>query len=228
MTGDPDPSPTLALPGLVSHIHELTGGRPDSPSAREIRDAAEILYAASLLKEEGRSVRARVILAPPDAFPASGGPPEGAHAVRFSTTHPLTPNEIKRLSPAASFFHSVVAVWPEKGRGFRIWGLLNTGPRWLNMVAGGRKSSGEEIELPVIHVRDPGWLLFYQGYQLLAEWRGNEFHGPRIDVFQSRLLKDRFSGFRMRMVQEYGYECLPQSLELPAYADLSHLWPCNS
>ncbi len=217
------PFTDLTLDGLVPHLHALVRNHPGHPTETEIRKVCETLYAASLLKEEGRSVRARVIIAPPSEFAAATGPPDGIHAIRFTTPHPLTANEIKRLSPAASFFHSVVAIWPDRDRGFRIWGILNTGPRWLNLVAGGRKPSGEEITHPLIHVRDPGWLLFYQGYNLLAEWRGTEFHGPRLDVFQIPLLNDRFARFRLKMVEELSDDCLPCNLCLETYADLSHL-----
>lgn len=215
--------PDLTVDGLVNHLHVLVSFRESGPTAEQIREVMEILYAASLLKEEGRSVRARIIIAPPEDFKNSDGPPDGVHAIRFATPHPLTPNEIKRLSPAASFFHSVVAIWPDRERGFRIWGILNTGPRWLNQVAGGRKSSGKEITQPLIHVRDPGWLLFYHGYQLIAEWRGTEFHGPRIDVFQIPLLNERFARFRLRMVEDLADDCLPGNLCLETYAELSHL-----
>ena len=162
----------LDLAGMVAQLHRLLIDRPDCPCPDEIRKACDTLYSASLLKEEGRAVRARVIIAPPDSFPISDGPPDGVHAIRFSTTHSFTANEIKRLSPAASFFHSAVAVWPDRARGLRIWGILNTGPRWMNLVAGGRKPASHIIPHPIIHVRDPGWLLFYHDYQLIGEWRG--------------------------------------------------------
>lgn len=213
----------LTLESLVPHLHSMLGQYDGHPTEAELRNLCGTLYAASLLKEEGRAVRARVLVAPPEDFAGSDGPPDGIHAVRFSTPHPVTANEIKRLSPAAGFFHSVVAIWPDRDRGFRIWGILNTGPRWLNQVAGGRKSSGKELRQPLIHVRDPGWLLFYQGYQLLAEWRGTEFHGPRIDVFQSNLLRDRFASYRRTMVENLADDCLPCSMSLETYADLGHL-----
>ncbi|MEY4484810.1 MAG: hypothetical protein RL693_2262, partial [Verrucomicrobiota bacterium] len=111
----------------------------------------------------------------------------------------------------------------DRDRGFRIWGILNTGPRWLNLVAGGRKTLGNDLPHPVIHVRDPGWLLFYHGYNLMAEWRGRDFHGPRMDVFQSSLLIDRFVHLRRRMVGELSSESLPTTLEFEAYAELAHL-----
>ena len=217
------PSPGLTLVELVAQLQVLLNDRHGAPNETHLRTVCEVLYASSLLKEEGRSVRARVIIAPPEAFPPSEGPPDGIHAIRFSTTHALTANEIKRLSPAASFFHSVVAIWPERDKGFRIWGILNTGPRWLNLVAGGRKPMGDATPHPIIHVRDPGWLLFYHGYSLLAEWRGREFHGPRMDVFQSKLLSDRFAGHRQRLVEALGVECLPAHMNFESYAELSHL-----
>ena len=61
-------------------------------------------------------------------------------------------------------------------------------------------------------MRDPGWLLFYQNYELLAEWRGREFHGPRLDVFQSTLLNDRFAPVRLRAVRGLGVKPLPENL----------------
>ncbi len=212
----------LTLHELVEKLHGLLDLLPDAPSLGQLGEMCDVLYSASLLKEEGRPVRARILIAPPDAFDADDGPPEGVHAIRFLAPHPMTPNEIKRLSPAAGFFHSVIAIWPDRNRGFRIWGLLNTGPRWLNRVAGGRKSAGREIAHPLVHLRDPGWLLFYEGFNLIAEWRGREFHGPRMDVFQSQLLSDRFEGHRLRMVQNLIESCLPPSLAVEDYAELSH------
>ena len=214
---------SFTLQTLVSKLHGMLGGASDGPTEEQLREVCDVLYASSLLKEEGRAVRARVIIAPPEAFAATEGPPDGTHAVRFTVPHALTSNEIKRLSPAASFFHSVVAIWPDRDRGFRIWGILNTGPRWLNLVAGGRKPLGNEIPHPIIHVRDPGWLLFYNGYNLVAEWRGREFHGPRMDVFQSRLLNERFATYRLRLVEDLMEGCLPTTLDNGAYADLAHL-----
>ncbi|RYD47871.1 MAG: hypothetical protein EOP83_27360, partial [Verrucomicrobiaceae bacterium] len=67
----------LDLAGMVTQLHRLLNARPDCPSPEEIRKACDTLYSSSLLKEEGRAVRARVIIAPPDAFPLSDGPPDG-------------------------------------------------------------------------------------------------------------------------------------------------------
>ena len=223
MTPDPALPPPADLAGMIDRLHRLLEYRADGPSSEEILHACNVLFSASLLKEEGRAVRARVVFAPPDAFGPADGPPDGIHAVRFTTSHAFTSHEIKRLSPAAGFFHSMVAVWPDRDRGFRIWGILNTGPRWMNRVAGGRKPQGGGLPHPVVHVRDPGWLLFYRGDELIAEWRGREFNGPKLDVFQSPLLNERFAPLRRNLVEELAACCLPPALDMDGYAELSHL-----
>jgi hypothetical protein len=217
------PFDEISLQDVVKKLHLSLECRTGGPTLEELGTVCDVLYAASLLKEESKVVRARVVIAPPEGFSPIGGPPEGIHAVRFTAPHPFTPNEVKRMSPAADFFHSALAIWPDRDRGFMIWGILNTGPRWLNLVGGGRKPTGDDLSHPVIHVRDPGWLLFYHGYDLIAEWRGREFHGPRMDVFQSRILNDRFAGDRQRFVASLIACCLPPSLDADAYGELAHL-----
>lgn len=211
------------LHDVLGKLHLSFRGRTGGPTLEHLRSACDVLYSASLLKEEGKVVRARVVMAPPEDIPVADGPPDGMHAVRFTTPHPFTSNEIKRLSPAASFFHSMLAIWPDRDRGFKIWGILNTGPRWLNRVGGGRKPMGDGLPHPTIHVRDPGWLIFYQGYDLLTEWRGREFYGPRMDVFQSRILSERFAGNRSRFIGSLITCCLPTSLSADTYCELAHL-----
>jgi hypothetical protein len=223
MKSPADPSHQISLQDVVAKIHQSLGNQTGGPTLEELGAVCDVLYAASLLKEEGEAVRSRIIIAPPEGFPAVGGPPDGIHAVRFTSTHVFTSNEVKRLSPAAGFFHSALAIWPDRDRGLMIWGILNTGPRWLNQVGGGRKPTGDDLSHPVIHVRDPGWLLFYHGYDLIAEWRGREFHGPQMDVFQSRILNERFAGNRQRLVGGLIACCLPSSLDADAYAGLAHL-----
>lgn len=218
-----DASHQVSLQDVVEKLHLSVKDRIGAPTQDELSTVCAVLFAASLLKEEGKVVRARVVVAPPEEFSAVGGPPDGIQAVRFTTPHPFTANEIKRLSPAAGFFHSVLAIWPDRDRGLRIWGILNTGPRWLNLVGGGRKPTGNDLSHPVIHVRDPGWLLFYHGYDLMVEWRGREFYGPRMDVFQSTILRDRFAGNRQLFIDSLIACCLPPSLDADAYGQLAHL-----
>ncbi len=213
-------APTLE--GVIAQLATTVEAHQPAPSKEQIQYLCDCLYAASLLKEEGRAVRARVVIAPPEAFALNEGPPQGIHAIRFSVPLALTAPEIKRLSPAASFYHSVIAVWPDKDRGFTVWGILNSGPRWMNLIAGGRKPGDTKLPFPMIHVRDPGWLLFYQDYSLIAEWRGREFHCPRMDVFGSQMMSDRFATLRKRLVADALHDVLPATLSADIYEELIH------
>ncbi len=137
MKSPADPSHEISLQDVVAKIHQSLGDQTGRPTLEELGALCDVLYAASLLKEEGETVRARLVIAPREGFPAGGGPPDGIHAVRFTSPHLFTSNEVKRLSPAAGFFHSALAIWPDRDRGLMIWGILNTGPRWLNLVGAG-------------------------------------------------------------------------------------------
>lgn len=208
---------------LIAQLHESLKGQPLCPSLSMLEELCDLLYGASLLKEEGRPVRARIVIAPPEGFRPYEGPPDGLQAVPFARLNILTANEIKRLSPAASFFHSALCVWPDATGKFRIWGVLNTGPRWMNQVAGGRKPSGAAMPFPSVHVRDPGRLAFYHDYRVLTEWRGREFYGPGLDVFESPVLIERFAAVRQRFVGDLGPDFLPTTLSAGDYSELLHL-----
>jgi hypothetical protein len=209
-------------PDLIYQLSQALKQHPDAPSTKRLEDLCDLLYGASLLKEEGRPVRARVVVAPPSDFDMLAGPPSGTQVVVLATAYHLSANEIKRLSPAASFFHSAIAIWPDEHGKFRIWGLLNTGLRWMNVVAGGRKPDGQSIACPTIHVRDPGWLLFYNNHELLSEWRGQSFHKPGLDVFESRLMNERFADIRTDLIAAIGPDLLPATLDHDTYSQLIH------
>src|SRR5947207_1931993 len=83
------------LTQLVSQLHGFVSKLPEAPTIFEIHSLCELAYASSLLKEEGRTVRARIVVAPPTAFALSDGPPESVQAIRFSYSHDLSVNEIK-------------------------------------------------------------------------------------------------------------------------------------
>jgi hypothetical protein len=48
-------------------------------------------YQASLLREEERAVRFRLIVANAASFPAPGGPPHGLHRLLFDEPRPVAP-----------------------------------------------------------------------------------------------------------------------------------------
>ncbi|MDP0501124.1 MAG: hypothetical protein Q7P63_13600 [Verrucomicrobiota bacterium JB022] len=195
-----------------THIHQLLlqslEGLAQCPDEEEVSELIELLFAASLLREEGRAVQARIVLAPPMVFDSDDGPPSGWQVHRFEIPRRLTADELRRLSPAAGFFHSLLGVWREKDQ-FQIWGVINSGTNWMNAVHGGRRLGQRKHRFPVLHLRDPGRITFYLDDQQVAEVFGHQTSLGGLDVFQARWLGDRFARARSGLIEElrerYGF-----------------------
>src|SRR5512147_1348291 len=85
---------------LVQEYCETTDDADALPEREMLVRILSVCYQASLLREEERPVRFRLILRPPEAFPAPGGPPHGLHRLVFDEPRPLTQDELRRLAPA--------------------------------------------------------------------------------------------------------------------------------
>ncbi|MBV8098957.1 MAG: hypothetical protein JOZ31_07345, partial [Verrucomicrobia bacterium] len=77
-----------------------------------------VAYQASLLHEEGRQVTCRIALcAETDLDPAVLAP-YSFRVLNLSRPRPFDEQEIRRLSPAVTFYRSILAVNWSEGRGF--------------------------------------------------------------------------------------------------------------
>lgn len=168
----------------------------EAPPRAALEDLLAICFQASLLREEQRPVSFRLILAEPTRFPPGQGPPDGLHCLTLAQSRPLNPLEVRRLSPAADFYRSLLGVsWSER-EGLRIWGILHSGTRWLQNFYGGR---GRPQALPpalVLSVTAPGRLTVGFGSQVIARLEGGQLTGPSVNVFDAHWLRDAFQGVR--------------------------------
>lgn len=167
-----------------------------------------ICYQASLLREELRPVTFRLILAEADHFPQEQGPPDGLHCLRFSQNRPLNPLEVRRLSPAANYYRSLVGVClDEKRDAFRIWGIIHSGLRWLQNVHGGR---GRAQTLPpalVLSVTGPGRLTIGFGSEVIGRIEGGAISGPSMNIFESAWLSEVFRAGREELCAAHNEAC---------------------
>ena len=158
-------------------------------------------YQASLLRDEDRPVTFRLIFADPDLFPKEEGPPEGLHRLEFTESLPFDERELRRLSPAADFDRSLIGASSNGDGEIRIWGLVNSGPRWLRSVRGGREPSAPLPPVPVVEVEGPGRLQVRKGSVSVAALEGGELSGSHTDVFASRWLPELFAPARAELVK---------------------------
>jgi hypothetical protein len=162
-------------------------------------------YHASMLREEERPVTFRAILAPSALFSPDGRPPEGLQRLDFSSPLPFKPNELRRFSVAADPERTLVGVeWDSDRDGaLRIWGLINSGTRWLRNVQGGRRVGAPLPPAPVVHVEAPGSIEVHKGYELVGKLHGGTISGSRVDLFQSEWLPVEFSQFRQTLMERH-------------------------
>lgn len=198
----PLPTPTVIdRIELYQRLLQPLSGMEEVPTVAELSQLVDMLFAASLLRDEGRSVQLRLVLAPLEAFSADEGPPDGWHVHVFEHPRRLSAEELRRLSPAAGFFHSVVGIWRDRER-FHIWGILNTGTNWMNAVHGGRRLGQTRHRFPVLHLRDPGRITFYFDDHQVAEIFGHQTLVGGKDVFKSNWLGSHFTETRLDLIEE--------------------------
>ena len=178
------------------------GDAPESPgTAGTLPDAAALegffaaCYQASMLREEERPVVFRAILAEPALFDPEGRPPEGLQTLEFPQLLAFDPRELRRLSVAADPQRTLIGAWRDGEGNLRIWGLVNSGTRWLRDVRGGRRTGAPLPPAPVVRVDAPGSMEAYRGQDLIGKLQGGRLSGSRVDLFESEWLPDHFSRF---------------------------------
>jgi hypothetical protein len=170
------------------------------PEPAVLETLLSTVYQATLLREEERPVTFRLILGDAASFPEPAGPPQGLHRLVFTRPRPFTEHELRRLSPAAKYHRSLIGVTCSAEGELVIWGLLQSGPRWLDAVRGGR---GSLPTLPaaklVVRATGPGRVAVASGSLMLGELRAGQVTAPGSDVFESRWLPAFFASERAEL-----------------------------
>ncbi len=190
---------------LASFVRERWGGAvpasdplPDLPVFEGLLSAC---YQASLLREEERSVMFRVIMCESDRLAIRQGPPSGLHKLEFPQPRPFDVQELRRLSPAANYYRSLVGVAHYGERGLRIWGLVHSGPRWLRWDQGGRDAPPPLPSAPNVRVYGPGRLAVDCGSVIVGKLEEGMLSDSTMNVYDSRWLPDTFAPVRAELAE---------------------------
>jgi len=160
------------------------------PPLEQLTTILSICYHATFLHEEGRPVTFRLALGAPDAFNVAAGPPSGLHRLIFTQSRPLDQHELRRIAPAAAFSRTLIgATDVQQG----IWGIIHSGPQWLQSVRGGRSTSQVTPQVPIVAATGPGRLVVSVGSVVLAELREGTLSGGGMDVFEARWMRARLA-----------------------------------
>jgi hypothetical protein len=182
---------------------ESPGGVDPLPDAAALEGFFAACYQASMLREEERPVVFRAILAEPALFDPKGRPPEGLQRLEFPSPLPFDPRELRRLSVAADPRRTLIGAWRDGEGGLRIWGLINSGTRWLRDVRGGRRAGAPLPPSPVVRVDAPGSMEAYRGHELVGKLQGGRLSGSRVDLFESEWLPGQFARFLEALTERH-------------------------
>ena len=196
------------LAALVLHRwnEALASGRTHfgPPDEAALAALLSTCYQATLLREEGRPVTFRLAVSDPDAFDPAAGPPSGLHRLLFTRRLSLDPHELRRLAPAAVFSRSLIGTTLTPPTGAEVWGIIHSGPQWLQSVRGGRAHEQAIPDVLIVAATGPGRLLVSIGATTLAELKGGTLSGVEMDLFQSRWVQHRLSDMGRLLATAHG------------------------
>lgn len=158
-------------------------GADKLPPLRQLEALLCTCYQASLLSDEGRPVRFRLMLCQPGQFAHDSASGEVLHALPFAQPLPLTPNELRRLSPASPLERSLIGV-RRSGAQFDIWGLIHSGEQWLRVLEGSRSSFRPLPSSLVINVAAPGHLAVAKGSLTVVRLLAGRLTTPEPGVLE--------------------------------------------
>ena len=184
---------------LVDEYCEAAHDREALPPPEILQTILSTCYQASLLREEERPVRFRLIVAPADSFPPPGGPPHGLHRLLFSEQRRFTQHELRRLAPGIDFYRGLIGAQIDPNEGPMIWGIVTSGPRWVQAIHGGRQSFQRLPANLVVRATSPGRIAVCKGLLTLATLVGGRIVQPSLDIFDSTWLPAAFDDARAEL-----------------------------
>lgn len=174
-------------------LAEWPADAPLGLSRDQLAEVLSVCFLASLTTDEGRPVRFRLLLTPPEALPEEGEPNQGALRLRFDRPRRLAVDELRRLSPAVPFETSLIGAFAE-GTELKVWGLAHSGAAWLAPSWGGRAGGKVWTHAAIVHVTGPGRIAVRTAGRLVAGLERGALMSSAMDVFESSWLPRLFEG----------------------------------
>lgn len=203
------PSPATAeIPSSTVEPHDQL------PPLPVLESLLSVCYQASLLKDEQRQVMLRLIISNHRRFSDEDGPPMGLQPLVFSDYRSFNANELRKLSPAAGFYRSLIGVDIDSKDNPFIWGIIHSGPRWLRMLRGGRGTPSVLPPYLVIYITAPGRIEVNKGLVTIGQLADGRVFGPSMNVFDSKWLPLSFASIRSEL----------RELHLKEKAEHGHSW----
>ena len=193
---------TRAYPRDLADRVRASWPRDANPLPARLDEILDAAYHASLLRDEARPVTCRLVCVSPDLLDASEGPPSGLLPLVFESARPFDESELRGLSPAAHYHRALIGIHELAGK-LQIWGMIQSGPRWLQSAHGGHAVAPPMPEALVVNIVRPGHLTVGVGGATIAELHGGSLTDFTLDVFASSWLTAKFAGQRDEVAQAF-------------------------
>jgi len=179
--------------GLYSSTASIDVNFNQLPDSAVLEGLISTCYQTSIMLEEERPLRFRLILRDPERLAAEDGPPDGLHRLIFNEPRPFNEYELRKLAPAVDYYRSLIGVKVNASGELQIWGLIHSGWRWIQAIRGGSLEYAPLPESLVLYVTGPGHIVVCKGSTMIAMLNGGKIFTPSKSVYDSRWLSDRFT-----------------------------------
>ncbi len=187
---------------LATYVKREWGKSRTLPSLKHVEALLSTCYHTSLLREESRPTRFRLLVCDPDSLPASDGPPRGLHRLIFVKPRRFNRNELRRLAPAVDFHRALIGVrLNTEKKVWEIWGIVHSGDLWAEAMNGGAMEPPDLPKVPVLQVAGPSELTMCRGSEIIATLQGGRLSKPSADVLDSEWMSRLFTEMRAEVYQ---------------------------
>ena len=182
------------------------------PPEETLLELFSTCYQASLLREEGRASRLRLMLAEPETFERSRDAlSAGLFTLSFSESRPFNEYEMLKLGPSIDYNNTMLGIRYCQDEGLRIWGLVHTGSRWVQAFQGGSKPAMPLPPALGVHIVASGGLSVSRGLDIIGLLIGGRIITPSLSVFRSRWMAARFAAVQTRLAGLHAEEAQTQA-----------------
>ncbi|MBV8101609.1 MAG: DNA integrity scanning protein DisA nucleotide-binding domain protein [Verrucomicrobia bacterium] len=180
---------------IISEWSEVTNPLDGLPPKEALVSLLSEAFQASLLREESRPIKCRLVLINPCELREAEGPPTGMQVLQLQDERKLRAQEIRRLSPCATFYRSLIAVRWDSEKGFWIWAILNSGTRWVARIDGGRLQSSAAPNRLIINISGPGNLIISRGDKVISTLLYGKLEDHGFDIYEAGWLQKSQEAF---------------------------------
>lgn len=171
-------------------LDKWTAGESNNlPGPDVLNELVSTCYQTSIMSEEKRSLKFRLILVDPEKLAAEDGPPAGLLRLIFSEPRAFSQYELRKLAPAVDFYGSLIGIRVNSEGKLQIWGIVHSGQRWIQAIRGGSARYAPLPDSLVLYIIRAGQIVVCKGSEMVAMLSDGGIMTPSRSVLNSHWLR---------------------------------------